>query len=230
MVDESKIIFFTGAPGSKWSAVAHMLTHNPLYPINTSDYSPDRIYTHPGPQISHLGAYWGPGFEFGNKFHKLNELSKDEIIDEIEKPYADKNWDQYRLIKCHQFSLNLDFIAKEFPKSKIIIVLRPDEVCLTSWLSAGGFDGIKYPDYNSYYQNEEVMIDKIVQENYLSRSFIADKNLELDVFTRPYLKRSWSIDINSDELEKYMITVERKKGKQGPVWLFDTAVARYNFD
>lgn len=228
-MDESKIIFFTGAPGSKWSAVAHLLTHNPLYPINTSDYSSERIYTHPGPQISHLGAYWGPGFEVGNNFHRLDKLSKDEIIAEIEKPYADKNWDQYRLIKCHQFSLNLEFIAETFPQSKIIIVLRPDETCLNSWLSAGGFQGISYPDYNEYYKNKELMIEKIIDENHSSRSFISSKKLEVDIVTRPYLSRAWNIDIVNDELERYMITLERKKSKNGPVWLYDTAISRYNF-
>ena len=53
-VDESKLIFFTGAPGSKWSATAHLLALSGLYNINTSDYNDDRIYTHPGPQISCL--------------------------------------------------------------------------------------------------------------------------------------------------------------------------------
>lgn len=229
MIDESKLIFFTGAPGSKWSATAHLLTHNPLYSINTSDHSLERTYTHPGPQISHLGAYWGPGFEVGNKFHQLDTLSKDEIIDEIEKPYTDKNWNQYRLIKCHQFSLHLDFIAETFPQSKIIIVLRPDEVCLNGWLVAGGFEGITYPDYNLYYKNQEVMMEKIIEENRSSRTFISDKKLELDLITRPYLKRAWNIDINNEELERYMISIERKNSKQGPVWLYDTAIARYNF-
>lgn len=67
-IDESKLIFFTGAPGSKWSAVAHLLALSGRYNINISDYNDDRVYTHPGPKISHLGSYWGPGFGVGEKF------------------------------------------------------------------------------------------------------------------------------------------------------------------
>ncbi len=98
-MDESKLIFFTGAPGSKWSATAHILSHNKKMPINTSDYSDSRVYTHPVPGVSHLGAYWGPGFEFGNKFDKIDKLSKDEIINEIEKPYKDNSYSKFRIIK-----------------------------------------------------------------------------------------------------------------------------------
>jgi hypothetical protein len=229
MIDEEKIIFFTGAPGSKWSAVAYLLSQNPNFPINISDHSPDRIYTHPRPKVSHLGAYWGPGFEFGHNFHKLNELDKDEIISEIEKPYTDNNWDQYRLIKCHQFSLNLDFIKHTFPKSKIVIVLRPDDICLHSWVGAGGFEGITYPDYNFYYKNNTLMQEKIIEENQSSKQFIADNNLEIHGVTRSYLKKYWNITSTNQEIEKYINSIEHKKVKDQVVFLYDILIATYNF-
>ena len=227
-MDESKLIFFTGAPGSKWSAVAHILTHTKKISINTSDYNDDRVYTHPGPKISHLGAYWGPGFEFGSNFHELHTLTKEQIIEQIEKPYADNNWEQYRLIKCHQFSLNLDFITEMFPKSVIINVLRPDDICLWSWYVAGGFEGIKYPDYNPYYKNKETMAEKIAEENYLARKFIIEKNLPLEVATLDYWNRIWGIQPNTDELERYMNSLLLRKGDAGPVPLLDTQVSVYN--
>ena len=38
MYDESKLIFFTGAPGSKWSAVSNVLSKNEIMPIQHYTY------------------------------------------------------------------------------------------------------------------------------------------------------------------------------------------------
>ena len=237
-VDESKLIFFTGAPGSKWSATAHLLALSGLYNINTSDYNDDRIYTHPGPQISHLGAYWGPGFGVGENFDQISQLTKKEIYQEIEKPYADKNWKQHRIIKCHQFALNLDWIKENFPSSKIIIVLRPDSTCKEQWLFAGGFEGIKYPNYKGYYVNEQILEEKIAVENAMSRKFIAENNLELHTITRAFLSKYWHLEsvpednLNitpKEELERYIISILRAKGPVAPIWQLDTTIAMYNF-
>ena len=237
-IDESKLIFFTGAPGSKWSAVAHLLALSGLYNINTSDYNDNRIYTHPGPQISHLGAYWGPGFGVGEAFNYIHTLDKEEIYSAIEAPYEDNNWIQHRIIKCHQFALNLDWIKENFPKSKIIIVLRPDSTCKEQWLFAGGFEGIKYPNYKEYYVNEQVLEEKIAIENAMSRKFIVENNLELHTITRAFLSKYWHLEsvpednLNitpKDELERYIISILRAKGPVAPIWQLDTTIAMYNF-
>ena len=220
-MDESKLIFFTGAPGSKWSAFAHILSHNNILPINTSDYANDRIYTHPVPNVSHLGAYWGPGFRWGENFHRINELSKDEIIAEIDKPYSDKNWEQYRIIKCHQFSLNLDWIKENFPTSKIMIVLRPNSVCANAWISAGGWD-ITYPTYQSYYKNDDTLREKTLTELQAAKTFINKHNIDMSVVTQRYWYHRWGIEKNTTELELYMNSIERSpKG----IWHYDTTVA-----
>ena len=220
-MDESKLIFFTGAPGSKWSATAHILSHNKKMPINTSDYSDSRVYTHPVPGVSHLGAYWGPGFEFGNKFDKIDTLSKDEILNEIDKPYADKNWDQYRIIKCHQFANNLDFIKEIFPQSKIFIVLRPNAVCANAWIDAGGWN-ITYPVYKPYYKDNETMREKTLEELQNAKSFITKHNAKMEVITDTYWFDRWGIEKNTPELELYMNSiVSSPKG----VWHYDTTIA-----
>jgi hypothetical protein len=229
MVNEEKIIFFTGAPGSKWSAVAYLLSQSPFFSVNISDYSPHRTYTHSFPKVSHLGAYWGPGFEFGNKFHKLNELSKDEIISEIEKPYTDNNWEQYRLIKCHQFSLHLDFIKETFPKSKIIIVLRPDELCVKSWAAAGGFDGIAYPNYTPYYKNISTLEGKVVQENDSSKNFIHNHELDLTIATKKYWQTQWGVKPSTSKITQYIKSVEGWQNIKKSGLSYDVAIARYNF-
>lgn len=233
MVDESKLIFFTGAPGSKWSATAHVLTHNTIMPINTSDYREDRYYQHPNPPVAHQGAYWGPGFEFGNQFHEINKLSKEEILAEIDAAYADKSWDKYRIIKCHQFSLNLDWIKENFPTSKIMIVLRPEHQCVHGWLTAGagdGFKGITYPDYNPYYQNAEKFTKEVHRESQASKRFITENNLPVDLVRSKYWKDRWGIEKSTPELELYIESLECSKKHNEKYWNYDVLVAEYNFE
>ena len=220
-MDESKLIFFTGAPGSKWSATAHILSHSQRISVNTSDYTSERKYTHPIPGVSHLGAYWGPGFEFGNNFDQINNLTKDEIITEIEKPYSDKNWEQYRIVKCHQFANNLDFIKETFPLSKIIIVLRPNSVCANAWIDAGGWD-ITYPVYKPYYKDDATMRAKVAEELQNAKTFITKHQIKMDVITDNYWMDNWGIAKNTPELELYMNSIVRSpKG----VWHYDTTIA-----
>lgn len=222
-MDESKLIFFTGAPGSKWSATAHILSHNKILPINNSDYADDRVYAHPSPSwnVKHLGAYWGPGFGWGEKFHKINTLSKNEILEEIDKPYADKNWEQYRIIKCHQFALNLDWIKENFPTSKIMIVLRPNSVCANAWIDAGGWN-ITYPVYKEYYVNDDTLRKKAAEELQYAKTFINKHDIDMNVITKKYWLQRWGIECNTDELELYMNSIEcSPKG----VWHYDTTIA-----
>ena len=222
-MDESKLIFFTGAPGSKWSATAHILSHNKILPINTSDYADDREYAHPSPSwnVKHLGAYWGPGFGWGDKFDKIDQLSKDEIIAEIDKPYADKRWDKYRIIKCHQFANNLDFIRETFPESKIMIVLRPNAVCANAWIDAGGWN-ITYPVYKPYYKDNDTLRVKVSEELQNAKVFITQHNLEMQVITDSYWLNRWGIEKNTPELELYMNSITRSPKD---IWHYDTTVA-----
>lgn len=232
MVDESKLIFYTGAPGSKWSATAHLITKNQKWPINTSDYSTDRIYTHKDSNISHQGAYWGPGNGIGENFHQLHTMTKEQILEEIDKPYKDKSWDKYRLIKCHHFSSQLDWIKENFPTSKILIVLRPDNTCLKGWLATGGFYDITYPNYSVFYKNKFVLEEKIKEENNAARKFIYDYDLDLNVVRRKYWKNWWGVESDSEETETYMSSLERRMDPNetnDEVYRFDVTVADHNF-
>jgi hypothetical protein len=231
-VDESKIIFFTGPPGSKWSAAAHLLTFQNIYPINTSDYTEDRIYTHDSPDMfttSHLGAFFGPGNEFGQNFHQLHTMTKEEIIDEIDRAYEDKSWEKYRLVKCHHFSLQLDWIAETFPNSKIITITRPPQLCFRGWLGAGGFDGITYPDYKTYYETEENLEKHTWMETGHIFNFIDTHNANLNVVRRKYWFDRWGIDTtDNEEVNRYASSIEYKK--DSPFAQYYTLIGEYNFD
>lgn len=228
-MDESKLIFYTGAPGSKWSAVAHLLSMNNRYSINTSDYSEDKVYTHGFNNISHLGAYWGPGNGIGENFHQLSSMSKDQILYEIDKPYKDKNQEQYRLIKCHHFGPQLDYITEIFPTSKIIIVLRPDLLCFRGWIYAGGFEKITYPDYHTFYKNKEILEKKIQEENFHARDFIYRKQLAMHVVTQQYWKEIWNIDLDTKEKNRYIRSIDTNESGGISRWNFDTTISHYNF-
>ncbi len=235
MYDESKLIFFTGAPGSKWSAVSNIIAKNKIMPINISDYTDDRVYTHVSSPVQHLGAYWGPGQEYGQKFDQLDTLTKEEIIQEIDGPYADKTWDTHRIIKCHHFSLQLDYIKNTFPLAKIILVLRTEQKCFNGWKGAGGFEAINYPDYHVYYRDYDRLRSKIHDEVTAANNWIGKNNLYIHVLHRAYWKKYWGLESKEehDFLDFYMSSIEKNQPKAKNNFTgkynFDVNIATYNF-
>ena len=161
-MDESKLIFLTGAPGSKWSAVSWVLSE--ALPVNKTDRTPDRLMVHKEAYngVRHTGVYFGPGMELGHNFHRVNELSKEEILSEIQKGWP--TWDDnlYHIVRCHQFINNFDWLVGTFSSSKFVVVTRRPEQCVAGWMSVGGID-IPYPIYKDYYvdnDNAERLINK----------------------------------------------------------------------
>jgi len=207
MIDESKLIFFTGAPGSKWSAVSFILAHSTKIKINTSDRNDNRCYAHPEKfnGVRHVGSYFGPGFEFGKNFDDLTKLTKEEFLAEIDKPWAAEESDSYRIIRCHQFVHSLDWLTENFPKSKIIVVSRHLNGCIDGWFGAGGFD-ITYPDYHEYYKDEKTMLEKMDVEIRLANKWIYKNNLSVHVAQYSHWKDIWGIDnVAADsELDRYI--------------------------
>ena len=233
MIDESKLIFFTGAPGSKWSAVSNMLSNSPVLEVNTTDRSTDRIYTHPTKfnSAQHLGSYFGPGFEFGQQWDQLHTLTKQDILDEIALPWDEDQPTAYRIVKCHQIVNNLDWIVTNFPTSKIVIVLRPTQSCYNGWFGAGGFD-ITYPTYAEYYKNDEIATDLINIECRDAREWIFDNQLPLHIATERHWRDYWKFDNYNERvdrcirsLEGYMFASESPKRNL----TYDTSIAYYNF-
>jgi hypothetical protein len=207
-MDESKLVFFTGAPGSKWSAVAHTIAQSKKYLFDTGDYAPDRQYAHSVDKdiVAHNGAYFGPGFPFGDSFDKVAKLPKDEVYREIEDAWITQNGG-LKIIKCHQFSIDLADIHREFPTSKIIICYRNNEACEEGWFGAGGFD-IPYPQYKEAYTNRETMIKKIADENMHNLKFIRDEQLEMHVANQGHFKNYWGVDINDKLNAKFVKLIE----------------------
>lgn len=207
-MDETKLVFFTGAPGSKWSAVAHVIAQSRKYKFDTGDYAPDRQYCHNADPdlITHNGSYFGPGFPFGSSFDKLERLPKQEIFDEINSAWITQNGG-YKIIKCHQFSIDLPLIYKRFPNSKYIITYRKDDACIEGWFGAGGFD-ITYPQYKEAYTNRETMIEAIKKENRHNLMFIHRNKLTLNVCNEGYFNNFWDVDTENILNKKYVRMLE----------------------
>ena len=235
MYDESKLIFFTSAPGSKWSAVSNVISKNEIMPINISDHSDDRVYTHTRSPVQHLGAYWGPGNEHGKNFDQLNTLSKEEIIAEIDAAYTDKSWGKYRIVKSHHFSLQLDYIRETFPLAKIFLVLRTEAKNFRGWKGAGGFESIDYPDYHTYYKNYDLLKEKIREEVAAANNFVGDNRLKLSVCDRHYFKDRWGLESKEeyDFLDFYISSLEKSQPKEvnnfNGRYVLDINICEYNF-
>lgn len=238
--DESKIIFFTGAPGSKWSAVSHILGFNNLCPINKSDYREDRFYEHPypNPPMAHQGAYWGPGFGLGENFHNISQLTKEEILSQIDEAYTDKSWEKYRIVKCHQFANNLEWIKENFPKSKILIVYRTEKYSVTDWQRSGW--NITYPNYVPYYKNDDILAREVIRECQAAKKFIHKYDLKVDVALPRYWRERWNVEKSTEELKFYIETLVGPDLLVDPItnkvypepkkwWQCDILIAEYNF-
>lgn len=149
-----KYIFVTGAPGSKWSSVVKNIYYSPS--IDRSDSSPKRTYR----DELHLGAYWDPGMEFGQFFHRLSEYDHYQCETEFDAPFIESG---VKIIKSHYFALHIDFIKSTWPDCPIVLAHRTDDACLGWWVKCGGFD-IAYPNY-AHYKSFDNLALKIQQQN-----------------------------------------------------------------
>lgn len=158
VADGQDYIFITGAPGSKWSAIARAISE--ADEIDNSDTSSGRVYRDRA-RLGHFGNYFGPGMEFGTDFESLDKLSKEAIIRELEAPFASPHG--RLLLKSHMFARHLPLLRDLFPRARFVLVYRSDAACLKWWVAAGGFS-IAFPDY-SWYGEIEALRQQIAVDN-----------------------------------------------------------------
>ena len=182
-------IFFSGAPGSRWSGIAQIIES--LSGFNTSDRTPIREYKHHA-YSGHKGAYFGPGMEFEPR---------------LDAKHIDQAWTQpggCRLIKSHEWSEMLNDLHKAFPKDWIMLVHRQHKQSLEWWLEAGGYN-IAYPSYAAYTD----MSATIKQQNRAIMQWVFAKNLKLERFTPYWVEREFgqSIDFDYSPWEDVFVTL-----------------------
>ena len=171
----SNRIFFTGAPGSRWSGIAQEIEHK--HNLNTSDRTPERSYSHDN-FSGHQGVYFGTGMEF--------PASLDESV--LDAPYKQSGC---KLHKSHEWAYKLTQIKERYPECGIILIYRNSFSCYNWWKQAGGWN-ITYPNY-SWYEDDTVMQQRISEQNDLILEFAQQHKLtwtqhhkHADVFITTY--------------------------------------------
>jgi len=198
-------IFFTGAPGSRWSGISQVFRDTWEDADNSDLLDPKKLYTH-HKYSGHKGNYYGPkmlnGQWLGKEFGSFNLWQK-----EIAKSFTGLP-NSVKVILSHNFAYYLDDIAKTFPKSKIVLCYRPNDVCYDWWHEAGGWD-ITYPSYEWYKNNgkydyntkaSEVdnanMKHEIEQQNKAILDFCYEKGLTLEQPGKNWFRQNFRRDID----------------------------------
>ena len=178
-------IFFTGAPGSRWSGISQDLEKNPE--MNISDRNTNKEYNHPAYQ-GHRGAYFG---------FKWREMEWEARLD---SDYLDSAWSENhdtKIIKCHDWCYMLDEIKEKFPKDWILMTYRPDHDCYAWWFEVGGFN-ISYPNYQSYKSNAQ-MLASIIEQNAMMLEWVHKNNYTWQPYTRKWVLDNFGHDAEFDE-------------------------------
>ena len=96
-------IFFTGAPGSRWSGVSQTIRDN-WENVDNTDLTEDKKYTH-HKYSGHIGNYYGPGMANGQWLAEsfgTNRMWEEEINKSFSGPQ-----DSWKLILSHNFAYYL---------------------------------------------------------------------------------------------------------------------------
>ena len=171
-------IFFTGAPGSRWSGIAQILETIPG--MNISDRTPERNYTH-HTYTGHVGAYFGRQMEF-------------EALADTE--YINQAWTEpggCKLVKSHDWAYKLDYINQHCADVWIMLVYRPDMSSYAWWHEAGGFQ-IKYPCYDAY-KDSVGMLNEIMAQNKAILEFALKNNCTWQYFTSQWVKENFNSNV-----------------------------------
>ena len=184
----NQYIFFTGAPGSRWSGVSQVF-RDTLDGVDNSDLIPEKSYTH-SLYSGHIGNYYGPGMLNGNWLDK-EFGTQQQWHDEIESSYSD-DASPTKLVLSHHFAYWLNDCAREFPDSKIVLCYRSNSECFDWWHTAGGWN-ISYPSYK-WYRNDAKMIYEISEQNRAILEFVQQKNLELKQPDINFFRQHFEID------------------------------------
>ena len=176
-------LWFTGVPGSQWSGI-YAQTQKRLGFIDNSDRESLPTFTTASGHVSHSGAYFDPGMQFGSDWDNFKDLSKDQILEEVDKPWTGKGT---KVIKFHELGVyeNLQHVLTNFPKDNIMFVYKDDDASLDWWLRCGGFD-ITYPSY-TWYKNESTMLERIKIQNQGILKFVKEHDIKLEPFTNEWL-------------------------------------------
>jgi hypothetical protein len=180
-------IFVTGAPGSKWTSVTHLLETVPG--ANTSDRTTNRCYDHAVFQ-GHHGAYFGLP-------HR-----KYEFDCKIDSDYIDSAFETNssgRFVKGHDWAYHLDDLKEAFPGDWIIMVQRDSIDCFAWWNNHGGYT-TKYPSYESYGENAGMM-GEIMKLNEIYSDFAQKHDQKWEYFNTRWIAENFNHQVTDEHLK-----------------------------
>ena len=180
-------IFFTGAPGSRWSGVSQVF-RDTLNGVDNTDLTPEKTYKH-HLYSGHIGNYYGPGMLYGN-WLDTEFGSKEQWETEIAASYNGN--EPVKLVLSHNFAHYLDRLVHTFPDCKLVLCYRTNNECFDWWHAAGGWD-ISYPSYK-WYRNDAGMRQEIQKQNSAILEFVERKNLQLTQPDVNFFRQHFDID------------------------------------
>lgn len=183
----NKYIFFTGAPGSRWSGVSQVFRDN-WTNIDNTDLTPEKTYKH-HLYSGHIGNYYGPGMLYSD-WLDTEFGSREQWETEIAASYNGDN--PVKLIMSHHFAYWLDEFVEVFPDSPMVLCYRTDQECFDWWHEAGGWD-ISYPNY-TWYKDNNKMMQEIHKQNSAILEFAKRKNLQLTQPDVDFFRQHFDID------------------------------------
>ena len=176
--------FVTGVPGSSWSMLSHrlkLILNHDLSDINGSRHhlAPHRDPTQ-DTNRTHLGSYFGPYNEFGERFDDIpNNYTLESFYNECRLPFNHDDG-QTKCIRSHWFSYNLDWLWENCKGNTLFLIHKESQGAIDWWEKIGGWN-IKYPVY-TWYENNEKITRQIIEENNSLLRFAKEKNLKWETY------------------------------------------------
>jgi hypothetical protein len=219
------IVWYTGAPGSKWSSAANVLTSIDSLNFDISDRSSNDSYIHSldnklSNGVEHTGAYFGPGNQYGSNFDIIHKFDRSEIESEISKawPYQPS---RNILVKSHNITNNLNYIADTWTDSAIVMIIRPAIKCYNNWKAAGGWN-ISYPDYKTHYIDDSIMQKKISEHNNDILKFCKDRKIRIYKFNSSFVNEVLSYEKSKDDwFKKHLNHILFTNDVEIAIWNFE---------
>ena len=200
--DERQLIFFCAVPGSGWAKLSLLLGCCSKLNLNKSDRRPE--WEEVGKMgdtkhVFHKGCFWDPMREYGNGFNDIeSNYTKEEFIQECLRPFEEHD-DKNYLIRSHFFAetKNLNWLVENFPKNRIIFVLREPGPCLEGWTTGMTFTK-HYPNYKAWMkytfiddhpENYQRLWELINRHDAMIRNWILDRDCYIIQANKAFLNK-----------------------------------------
>lgn len=189
-MNDIKFVFVAGVPGSAWSMITRRFKKR-QEGFDFTDDTPERQFNLPQDikqrytididqdkwkANGHIGSYFGPYHEFGQKFDDLVHYSNvSDFYSECMIPFKDNSLPN-KLIRSHWFAYNLEWLWENCKGHDLMLIYRDPKISKDWWHQRGGWD-IQHPVY-TWYQNDERMWQQIQKETELIWNFGQTKNVK----------------------------------------------------